>query len=224
VALSRQIVLGLVVQVAYENRHTTRDFVVSPVAIGSSGVISLTNDGKQSYRELQFSAHYVLHKHVIDASYVHSKAYGNLNDFFQFFGNNPKPVIQADGQGPLSYDVPNRFLAWAEVRLPWRLTVLPVFDTHTGFPYSAQDGYRDYVGPRNTNRLSWFSSTDLQVLRPVSIPFHDHHIHARAGLTVFNVFNHFNPRDVQTIADSPRYGQSFNNAWREYRGKFVFEF
>ena len=224
VALSRQIVQGLVVQVAYENRHTTRDFVVSPVAIGSSGVISLTNDGKQSYRELQFSAHYVLHKHVIDASYVHSKAYGNLNDFFQFFGNNPKPVIQADGQGRLSYDVPNRFLAWAEVRLPWRLTVLPVFDTHTGFPYSAQDGYRDYVGPRNTNRLSWFSSTDLQVLRPVSIPFRDHHIHARAGLTVFNVFNHFNPRDVQTIADSPRYGQSFNNAWREYRGKFVFEF
>ena len=125
---------------------------------------------------------------------------------------------------PMPWDTPNRFLAWAEVRLPWRLTVLPVFDTHTGFPYSAQDGYRDYVGPRNTNRLSWFSSTDLQVLRPVSIPFHDHHIHARAGLTVFNVFNHFNPRDVQTIADSPRYGQSFNNAWREYRGKFVFEF
>ena len=224
VALSRQIMQGLVVQVAYENRQTTRDFVVSPVANASSGVISLANDGKQSYRELQFSAHYVLHKHVINASYVHSKAYGDLNDFFQFFGNNPKPVIQADGQGRLSYDVPNRFLAWAEIRLPWKLTVLPVFDTHTGFPYSVQDAYRDYVGPRNTNRLSWFSSTDLQVLRPVSIPFRDHHIHARAGFTVFNVFNHFNPRDVQTIADSPRYGQSFNNAWREYRGKFVFEF
>jgi hypothetical protein len=224
VALSRQIVQGLVVQVAYENRHTTRDFVVSPVAIGSSGVISLTNDGKQSYRELQFSAHYVLHKQVINASYVHSKAYGDLNDFFQFFGNNPKPVIQADGQGRLPYDVPNRFLAWAEIRLPWKLAVLPVFDTHTGFPYSLQDAYRDYVGPRNTNRLPWFSSTDLQVLRPVSIPFRDHRIHARAGFTVFNVFNHFNPRDVQAIADSPRYGQFFNNAWREYRGKFVFEF
>jgi hypothetical protein len=224
VALSRQIVQGLVVQVAYENRHTTRDFVVSPVAIGSSGVISLTNDGKQSYRELQFSAHYVLHKQVINASYVHSKAYGDLNDFFQFFGNNPKPVIQADGQGRLPYDVPNRFLAWAEIRLPWKLAVLPVFDTHTGFPYSLQDAYRDYVGPRNTNRLPWFSSTDLQVLRPVSIPFRDHRIHARAGFTVFNVFNHFNPRDVQAIVDSPRYGQFFNNAWREYRGKFVFEF
>jgi hypothetical protein len=59
---------------------------------------------------------------------------------------------------------------------------------------------------------------------PLSIPFRDRHIHARADFTVFNVFNHSNPRDVQSIADSPRYSQFFNDAWREYRGKFVFEF
>jgi hypothetical protein len=223
-ALSRQVLQGLILQVAYEDRHTTRDFVVSPVAGASSGALYLSNGGKQSYRELQVSARYLVHKHVINASYVHSRAYGDLNDFFQFFGNTPKPVIQADAQGRLSYDAPNRFLAWGEIRAPWKLMVLPVFDTHTGFPYSVQDAYRDYVGPRNAKRFPWFSSTDLQVLRPLSIPFGDRHIHARAGFTVFNVFNHFNPRDVQSIAESPRYGQFFNNAWREYRGKFVFEF
>jgi hypothetical protein len=224
VALTRQVLQSLVLQVAYENRQTTRDFVVSPVATASSGVVYLTNEGKQSYRELQVSARYLLHNHVLNASYVHSKAYGDLNDFFQFFGNVPKPVIQTDGQGRVPYDAPNRFLAWGEIHAPWKLTVLPVFDTHTGFPYSVQDAYREYVGPRNTKRFPWFSSTDLQVIRPLSIPFRDRHIHARAGFTVFNVFNHSNPRDVQSIADSPRYGQFFNHAWREYRGKFVFEF
>lgn len=39
-----------------------------------------------------------------------------------------------------------------------------------------------------------------------------------------SIFNHSNPRDVQSIADGPRYRQFFNDAWREYRGKFVFEF
>jgi hypothetical protein len=50
------------------------------------------------------------------------------------------------------------------------------------------------------------------------------HIKGRAGFSVFNLFNHFNPRDVQTIAESPRFGQFFNDAWREYRGKLVFGF
>jgi hypothetical protein len=61
-------------------------------------------------------------------------------------------------------------------------------------------------------------------LRPVTIPFHGHHIHARAGFSIFNLFDHFNPRDVQNIAESARFGQFFNDSWREYRGKFVFEF
>jgi Carboxypeptidase regulatory-like domain len=224
VALSRQIVQNLILQASYENRNTKHDFVVSPFADAGSGVTALANRGTQSYRELQISGRYLLRKHVINASYVHSKAYGDLNDFFQFFGNTAKPVIQADGQGRLSYDAPNRFLAWGEIRAPWKLTILPVFDTHTGFPYSVQNAYRDYVGARNTQRYPRFSSTDIQVLRPLSIPVGGRHIHARAGFSVFNLFNHFNPRDVQTVEESARFGRFFNNAWREYRGKFVIEF
>jgi hypothetical protein len=213
-----------VVQVSYEHRNTAHDFVVSPVASAESGVLYLANQGAQSYRELQISGRYQLHQHVINASYTRSKAYGDLNDFFQFFGNTPKPVIQADGQGRLSYDAPNRLLAWGELRAPWKVMLIPVFDMHTGFPYSVQDAYRDYVGPRNTERFPRFESTDLQALRPLSIHLGGKRLKARAGFSVFNLFNHFNPRDVQTIQESPRFGQFFNNAWREYRGKLVFEF
>jgi hypothetical protein len=105
------------------------------------------------------------------------------------------------------------------------LVIAPVYELHTGFPYSVQNEFREYVGPRNTRRFPEFSSFDLQVSRPVSIPVHnDKRIRARVGFAVFNLLNHFNPRDVQTIDDSTRFGAFFNNPWREYRGKFTVEF
>src|SRR5271157_2418032 len=48
-ALSRQVLQGLVLQVAYEDRNTTRDFVVSPIAGATSGALYLANRGTQSY-------------------------------------------------------------------------------------------------------------------------------------------------------------------------------
>lgn len=219
VGLTRQVSDGLVLDVGYEWRKTTDDFVVSP-ACGQTCALSLSNQGQQSYRELQFRGRYQFHGNVVNASYVRSRAYGDLNDFYQFFGNNPKAVIQPNGQGRLGFDAPNRMLVWGEFKAPFKLTLLPVWDLHTGFPYSVQNVSRDYVGPRNTERFPRFSSVDLQVLRPIKIK----RLKARAGFTIFNLFNHFNPRDVQTISESPRFGQFFNDAWREYRGKFVLEF
>jgi len=224
VNLSRQITRALTLQVGYEQRHTTRDFVLSPFANGASGVVELANRGTQSYREFQITARYQFAHNTLNASYVRSRAYGNLNDFFQFYGNPTKAVIQPDAQGRLSYDAPNRVVAWGDFKAPFKLTLMPVLDVHTGFPYSVQNSYRDYVGQRNSERYPRFASVDLQVLRPLTIPFHGHHIHARAGVSIFNLFDHFNPRDVQNIQESARFGNFYNDAWREYRGKFVFEF
>ena len=218
-ALSRELTHGLLVEAGYEWRHTKDDFVVSPVCIVSC-ILGLQNRGDQSYHEFQLQGRYRFRQHTLNASYVRSKAYGDLNDFFQFYGNLPKAVVQADGRGPLAYDAPNRVLAWGEFHLPWHFTALPVFDVHTGFPYSVQNVYRDYVGARNSRRFPTFQSTDLQVLHPIKIM----KLRGRAGFTIFNLFNHDNPRDVQSVAESSRFGQFFNNAWREYRGKLVFEF
>jgi len=44
------------------------------------------------------------------------------------------------------------------------------------------------------------------------------------GVSVFNLFNHFNPRDVQNDVDSDRSGALFNSVGRTFRGKFVLEF
>jgi outer membrane receptor for ferrienterochelin and colicin len=225
-ALSHKVFSGLLLQVAYEQRNTANDFVVSTAngPVGT-GLVTLSNNGGQSYKELQVTGRYQFRKHFINASYVHSRAYGDLNDFFQFFGNVAKPVIQPNGQGRQSFDAPNRFLFSGELQGPCKLIFAPVFDLHTGFPYSVQDEFREYVGPRNSRRFPEFASFDLQVSRPVSIPMgSDKRLRARVGFAVFNLFNHFNPRDVQTIDDSARFGEFFNNAWREYRGKFTVEF
>ena len=225
-ALTHKVSTDLLLLVGYEQRSTVNDFVVSTADGGAgTGLVTLSNTGGQSYKELQVSGRYRLHSHLITASYVHSRAYGDLNDFFQFYGNSAKPVIQPNEQGRLPFDAPNRFLLSGELHTPWKLVLVPVYDLHTGFPYSVQDEYRTYVGPRNSLRFPQFSSFDLQVSRQISVPIgNDRRVRAQVGFAVFNLFNHFNPRDVQSIEESSRFGGFFNNSWREYRGKFVVEF
>ena len=222
--LDRQILAGLLLRVAYEQRNTARDFVVSPVSSGTTGILDLSNNGSDSYREFQVSARYQIARHVLNASYVRSRAFGDLNDFNQFFGNLAQPVIQPNARGRLPFDAPNRFLFWGTLAGPLRLTLVPVYDLHTGFPYSLEDEFREYVGPRNVRRFPRFSSFDLQITRPVTLHFGEKHVHARVGGGVFNLFNHFDPRDVQNNLASARFGEFFNTSWREYRGKFVLEF
>jgi hypothetical protein len=69
-----------------------------------------------------------IHRSTLNASYVHSRAYGDLNDFNQFFGNDPLAVIQPNQRGRLSFDAPNRVLAWGEIAAPWKFTVALVLD------------------------------------------------------------------------------------------------
>jgi hypothetical protein len=222
--LDRKVFSGLLLRVAYEQRNTTNDFIVSPISEGRSGFLSLSNGGSDSYKEFQLTAQYKIRRHVLNASYVRSRAFGDLNDFNQFFGTLAQPVIQPNARGRLAFDAPNRFLLWGTIAGPWKLTLVPVYDLHTGFPYSVQDEFREYVGPRNTRRYPRFSSFDLQVTRRIAIPVGDRKLKARVGIGIFNLFNHFNPRDVQTNLASAEFGGFFNNAWREYRGKFVLEF
>jgi hypothetical protein len=108
--------------------------------------------------------------------------------------------------------------------VPFKLTVLPVLDVHTGFPYSVTDEARNFIGPRNSVRFPRFTSFDLQVTRRIKLPLPHEKFKARVGFSVFNLFNHFNPRDVQNDVDSDRFGALFNGVGRTFRGKFILEF
>jgi Carboxypeptidase regulatory-like domain len=224
VAVERQVLEPLMLRVGYEQRNTSKVFVVSPISSANSGIIALSNSGRDSYQEIQVAGQLKLPRFTLNSSYVHSRAYGNLNDPSLFFGNYPQAVIQPDARARLPFDAPNRFLSWGDIQGPFKFTLVPVYDLHTGFPYSVENEFREYVGPRNTREFPRFSSFDLQVTRPVSLHLGDRTLHMRAGFSVFNVFNHDNPRDVQNVEESSAFGEFFNDAWREYRGKLVFQF
>jgi len=225
VEVDRQILDNLLVRVAYQQRHTFNDFVSTPFTnAGSASSLSLANRGQDFYQEFQITGRYQIHHQTLNGSYVRSKASGDLNDFNQFFGNNPQAVIQPDESGRLAFDAPNRFLAWGELNAPWKMTVMPVFDVHTGFPYSVENQLREFVGPRNDERFRRFNSFDLQLVKQIRLPFRGKEHTAKIGFGVFNLFNHFNPRDVQNDLDSPRFGEFFNGPPRTFRGKFVIGF
>src|SRR6185369_14495256 len=218
--VDRQVTNNFLVRVGYQQRNTVRSYFVNPIE--SDGVLSLSSRGSNLYKEFQVAGRYQLHHSTINASYTRSKAYGDLNDFNQFFVNNPVAVIQSNQRGRLPFDAPNRFLFWGEIAAPWKLTVSPVLDVHTGFPYSTVNQLREFVGPRNELRFPRFVSTDLQVLREIHLPIRDKR--AKIGFGVFNIFNRANYRDVQNVIDSYRSGEFFNGVGRTFHGKFVMEF
>jgi len=222
VEIDRELTSALLVRGGYQQRNTSRDFVLDPNP--GLGALALSNRGRSFYREFQLTGRYKMPRATINASYVRSKAFGNLNDFNQFFGNNAAPVIEPDERGRLPFDAPNRVLAWGEWNAPFKLMILPVLDVHTGFPWSEINQAREFVGPRNSERFPRFASFDLQVTRPVRLPLPHEKLKARVGFSVFNLLNHFNPRDVQGDIDSIRYADLFNGVGRTFRGKFVLEF
>jgi hypothetical protein len=222
VEVDRKVVENLLLRVAYQQRNTVDDLVVNPTTLAGNSLLSLASSGRDFYREFQVTGQYRIHRQTLNASYVRSRATGDLNDFNQFFGNDPQAVIQPNARGPLAFDAPNRFLVWGELNAPGKMTLMPVLDIHTGFPFSMVNERRDFVGPRNDERFPQFDSFDLQVLRNFGLPFHGKEHNVKLGFGVFNLFNHSNPRDVQNDLDSYRSGQFFNSAVRTFRGKLVF--
>lgn len=131
---------------------------------------------------------------------VHSSAVGDLNDFNQFFGNVPNAIIRPNERTLLGFDAPNRFLLWGQFAAPWKTTISPVFEVHTGFPYSIVNEERDYIGPRNRDgRFPRFSSLDIQVTKAFAIPIGEKRLHAQVGCAVFDILNHYNPATFKTI-------------------------
>lgn len=225
IELDRRITKKLLFRIGYQQREGRDEFIVNPDPTGSGMVVS--NGGRSRYREFQATARYRFGE-VSDVmfSYVRSKAEGNLNDFNGFYGNFRPPVIRGDQYGRLAFDAPNRFLVTANVDLPFGLVASPVLDIHTGFPYSQVNENQDFVGRRNPDnlRLPQFVVLDLQVTKRLMIPFRKKKIPMRVGVKVFNVTNHFNPRDVQSNIDSPFFGTFYNSVRRSFRGKFEFDF
>lgn len=215
------------VRVGYQQREGRREFVLNPTDAPVQGsTLLLGNGGNSRYKEFQVTARYKLHHtDQLIMSYVRSSATGDLNDFNSFFGNFENPIIRRNERSRLPWDAPHRFLVWGDFNFKYGIIVAPVLDIRSGFPLSIIDENRNFVGPRNqAGRFPTFGSFDLQVMKTVPLPFRDKKYKARVGVKIFNITNHFNPRDFQGNLASSQFGGFFNGVRRSFRGKFVIDF
>ncbi|HXD34882.1 MAG TPA: TonB-dependent receptor [Pyrinomonadaceae bacterium] len=223
------IAKNLTGRVGYLQRSTTGDFIVNSTAGAGQSALVLSNDGRARYRELQLVAAYDNSRiGTWNASYVWSKASGDLNSIDNFLGDFPTFVARANEYGPQPFDARHRFLAYGQLRMPYDINVSPVVEIRSGFPFSFVNEDLDFVGARNrAGRFPTFLSLALQVTKGFTIPESVPRIggrRARVGLAVLNTTNHFNPIDVQNNIGSSRLGQFFNSLGPSVRGKFEFDF
>ena len=222
--VDRSLAKHLTLRVGYLQRSTKNEPIIVPETSGASqGLLVLKSRGVARYDEIQAIALYNSQRfHNWNVSYVWSRSRGSLNTADNFLSDFPTLVVRPNQYGPLPFDAPHRFLAYGEIKAPLEITVMPAFEIRSGFPFSFVNDRLDFVGDRNRARFPAFLSLDATILKGFKIPFLDKK--ARAGVVIFNITRHFNPRDVQNNTGSLHVGQFFNSLGTSVRGKFELDF
>ena len=226
IQLDRRMTKDLTARVGYLQRFTKDDLIVEPSVAGNNfGVLFLNSRGRSRYDELQFLLAYGKPKFgQWNASYVLSRSRGDLNTADLFFGDTPSFVVRPNEYGRLPFDAPHRFLLYGQLDFPHEIRVAPLFEIRSGFPFSAVNERLEFVGARNrAGRFPAYLSLDLQVTKGFQLPFFDNK-HARVGVALFDLTNHFNPRDVQNNLGSANYGKFYNSLKASVKAKFDIDF
>ena len=122
--VDREWIKNLFVRVGYQQRQGRREFVLNPIEQNGESILGLNNSGSSRYRELEVTAKYNFREHdELIASYVHSSATGDLNDFNSYFGNFENPIIRANERSRLPFDAPNRFLFRGDLHAKYDLKI-----------------------------------------------------------------------------------------------------
>jgi hypothetical protein len=206
----RELTPKALLRATYLFSRTYQEFTINPLdQPGTTPTLLLTNTGASRYNEFDTTLRLRPSENTdMSFAYVHSEARGDLNTLSAIYTPFESPVIIPNLFGTLPSNVPDRFITWGDFKLPRDWNVSPVFDVHTGFPYSAIDVYQNYVGLPDSLRFPTFASLDLKVTKDIRISFlprlRNHRI--RVGLAVFNLNNHSNPRDVYNNVTSPYFG------------------
>jgi hypothetical protein len=184
-----------------------------------TGGYLLSGAGSSKYRQLEATARVRLpgEGRQLFLSYVYSRARGDLNDFNNFLGSFPVPIIQPDVVATLPTNMPNRFLAWGVVQLPLKFRIAPVMEIRNGFPYSYFDALRQYVGVPDSRSFPVFASIDARISKDIQVtPKYA----VRLSLASFNLTNHYNPEAVHANLGDPAYGYFFGHRGRRFTVDF----
>ncbi len=207
VGVERRLLRQVILSVDYLSSRTRNEFVVNPTTeVNGEALLMLINSGRTDYHDLEASVR--IHPSAradITFAYLHSSARGDLNTLSQVYVPFEEPVIRPDAYADLPSDIPNRLTALGTFRLPWKITLVPAVDIHTGFPYSNVDVLQNYVGPPDSRRYPTYFSLNWSVYREFPVPFHKGH-KFRFGVYSINTTDRKNPTDVYNNITSPLFG------------------
>jgi hypothetical protein len=218
--VNRELLPHVVVRFSYLTSRTFDEFVMDPLALpGSAPILLLTNTGGSRYHEFESTLRVRASARAdLNFSYVRSLARGVLNTLTHVYVPFEQPVIRPNFYADLPSNIPHRVVAWGRFKLPREVTLSPLLDVHSGFPYSAVDVLQGYVGAANSRRFPTFLSLDLRMTKDFRVPITSwlkkHKF--RIDFTVFNLTNHANPRDVYANVASPHFGSFLGFQHRVY--------
>jgi hypothetical protein len=212
--VEQELTRNISLTVRYLNSDTQHIFTLNPLinaGVGGS-LLGLANNGSSHYDQFEVTAHArPLERSELNVSYVWSRARGDLNTISDLLVPFEQPVIRPNLSGVLSSDVPHRFVGWGVFPLPWKLSLSPVIDVHTGLPYSALDVQQNYVGVPDGLRFPTYFSLDIKVYREFAMrmPFmgRSSHRKLRLGLYSLDVTNHQNANAAYSEVASPFFGR-----------------
>jgi hypothetical protein len=207
--VDREFRPGWLLRLSYLTSYGKDEFVVNPQTLpGTEPAFLLSNRGGSQYQEFVSTLRVRPgEKANMNFSYVYSRARGDLNTLNQVYVPFEQPIVQPDVYANLPSDLPSRFITWSEFDLPQKMTLSPVFDIHSGLPFSQIDALQNYVGIPDGLRFPLFYSFDVKWTKefhmsPLPWRFINRHVF-RVGFAVFDVTNHLNPEDVYNNNTSP---------------------
>ncbi|HQZ39774.1 MAG TPA: TonB-dependent receptor [Vicinamibacterales bacterium] len=185
----------------------------------AEGALIVGSTGQAQYREVELALRHTWGDgDEAFVSYTRSSARGAMNDFSTLFAAGDTEVLRPGATARLPADTPHRWLGWFTTTLPRGFILAPAMEWHSGFPYTPLTARLDYATAPNSQSYPAFFSLDLGVFKTVD--FRDRRI--KAGIQVFNVTNHFNPRDVYAVPGTPRFGSFTNSVGPTLRGVLTF--
>lgn len=208
--VDRQLTSRIMLRESYISSRGYDQYIVDPTTNLPTGpAMLLTPHGASHYNEFESTVHIRLNNNTDwSFSYVYSRSRGDLNTLSQLFVPFEQPVIHPDVYSNLTSDVPNRILSWGRFKTHiWGIEAGPVIDFHSGFPYAPVDMQQEYIGIPDDSRFPRFFSVDMKLSKEfhIPIPMFKKHL-MRGSLTIFNLSNHSNPRDVFNNVSSPYFG------------------
>jgi hypothetical protein len=101
------------------------------------------------------------------------------------------------------------------------ITIVPGVEWRSGFPYTVFTEDYEVVGERNRGgRFPTFFSADLSVMKALTFKKKSF----RVGFQIFNLTDHYNPRDVYSNQASSNFGQFADSVDFSIRARLGFDF